>query len=294
MAAWKQGLVLVLILVGLGGISLALAGATQAAVDPTQSSCTAATSPTISEVTATAAKLSPADQRTNAPPAINFDQPSGAIQLAPYTYNVATSDPNTSGTIDTRRIAWELSLVNGNASFPDGHIAPVFKSTLNGFEVHLCISAVGVNPGSYSGSFGFGGGGVKPVQLPLTVNVRYGGFSAFFWIYFGMLIAALIGVFIKWWMTLIAKPNASTAPDLGQYFAWLGHQTITIVIAVVGAGFAVFQNKYWESNGFTSQNLLSLWIAVGVAVAASALLTTTIGQAVQNKPTKEPDGQASV
>jgi hypothetical protein len=288
MSPAREVVVLLCVLLGLVGVALALAGVTEAAVQPTSNGCPSASSPALSAVSATATKLSPADQRTNAPPAINFDQPGGSIHVAPYTYTVSGNAPK-----DTGKIAWELSLVNGNEPFPDGHVSPVFKNTLNGFEVHLCISASNVDPGSYSGSFGFGGGGIKPLQLPLTVNVRFGGFWSFLWLYYGMLIAALIGVFVKWWMTLIAKENAGFAPELGKYFLWMKSQWITILIAVVGAGYVVFQNKYWQSNGFTSQNLLSLWIGVGVAVAASALLTTTVGQAIQRDAAKQPEGKPS-
>jgi len=250
------------------------------------SGCKPMTTPQYSPAKVLTTILTPANQRTSTPPPINFSGNSGQVSTAPYTYTVA------GGTPDTRAIAWEVSLIDGNSSFPARDLYPSFTDNLDGFEVRLCATAGGVNPGSYVGTLAFAGGAMKPVQLPLTINVRYAGGLNYLWIVLGLLLAALIGVFVKWWMILINKPTGTNIPNLLLFLRWMKAQWVTVAMATASAGYAVVRSKYLANPSFNSGDLMALWIAMGVATSASALLVTTLGKLAQPSQEKEPDQKA--
>ena len=226
--------------------------------------------------------LQPANQRTNSPPTITFTGSNGDQQIAPYEYTVVGPFPNLTG------VAWGLSLISGNERFPKEDAAVTLSDNLGTVEVSICLRATGVPAGSYSGSLGLAGGGIKPVQLPLTVNIKYAGWPL---IFFGMTIAVLLGVFVKWWMSKIAEAE-DNEPKLSQYFTWLWRQKITVLIAAVGASYGVYQSKYIGVDSFVRGDVWGLWVATGVAVAAASLLTTTIGTVIQPDPAKKASAPA--
>jgi len=119
---------------------------------------------------------------------------------------------------------------------------------------------------------------MKPVLLPLTVNVKY---ADWVFIFGAIVLGALVGLFVKWWASKITQDGTDSVPNLKQFGFWLWRQKFTIVIAAVGAGYAIFQSKYLGVGSFTRADVLGLSIATGVAVSAASLITTTIGLKVQ-------------
>jgi hypothetical protein len=271
--SWKTHLA-VCILAGsaLGG-SAALPVSGQALAASPVTTCTnLGNSPPYSGASLASTTLDPQNQRTNTPAPITFTGSNGDHPIAPYTYTVNGKFPNLS------KLAWGLSLINGNDIYPQNDVAVHFYNSLGSLQVVVCIRTTDVSAGSYSGSLGLAGGGIKPVQLPLTINIKYAGWPL---IFLGMLVAAIVGVFVKWWMTKIGGSDPDNSPKLSQFAVWLWRQKITVLIAVLGAAYVVFQSKYVASSGFTIDDCWSLWVATGVAVSAASLLTTTFGAAVQ-------------
>jgi hypothetical protein len=110
--------------------------------------------------------LTPANERTTKPPAINFGMSRESQDVAPYTFTVTGPAP------DPTKMSWDFLLVNGNRTFPDSHASVSFSNALGNLRVALCLTPVGVPTGSYSGSLTLAGPGVKSAQLPLTVNLK--------------------------------------------------------------------------------------------------------------------------
>ena len=148
--------------------------------------------------TKTLTTLTPANQRTTTPPAINFGTSRESQDIAPYTFTITGPAP------DPAKMSWDFLLVNGNTTFPDSHASVTFSNTLGILRVALCLSPAGVPTGSYSGGLTLAGPGVKPVQLPLTVNLKDNNLTV---IWVGIVISAVAAVFFKWWTMKVAQPG---------------------------------------------------------------------------------------
>jgi len=101
-----------MILVPVGLVCGGLASFSGAPVANAATSCTnLGQSPPYVESTSAATTLDPANQRTNAPPAITFSGSNGDQQVAPYSYTVNGYFPS----VD--QVAWSLSLLAVTAPF---------------------------------------------------------------------------------------------------------------------------------------------------------------------------------
>lgn len=227
----------------------------------------------------TVTTLAPADQRTTTPPAINFGTSRESQNVAPYTFTVTGRAP------DPSKMSWDFLLVNGNTTFPDSDASVTFFNSLGNLRVALCLTPAGVPTGSYSGSLTIAGPGVKPVQLPLTVNLKDNNLAL---IWAGIFIAAVAAVFFKWWTLKVADTAASNGVSVTEFLSWLGKQWVTVAIAIIGAAVGVYIARFVNTDSFVASERWGLWVATFTAVTSAALLLNALGIAVEpdapNKP----------
>jgi len=222
--------------------------------------------------TKTVTTLAPADQRTTTPPAINFGTSRDSQEIAPYTFTVTGRAP------DPAKMSWDFLLVNGNTMFPDDHASVRFFSTVGNLRVRLCLMPAGVPTGSYSGSLTLAGPGVKPVQLPLTVNLKDNNLAL---IWLGIFIAAVAAVFFKWWTLKVADTDASNVASVREFLRWLRKQWVTVAIAIIGAAAGVYIARFAKTDSFVASERWGLWVATFTAVMSAALLLNALGMAVE-------------
>ena len=237
------------------------------------SSCQPTTSPPYTPAPTIETTLSPKDQRTSAPPPVQFRTSRADKRLAPYTYSVTGPMP------DLDKLSWDLTLVEGNRQYPDSHAAVTFANAFGDIRVSLCVIGRDVPTGSYSGSLTIAGSTVKPVQLPLTINLKDNDKSM---LWTGLIVAAGLGVFVKWWMVKLADTNQDNNPSMGAFVSWLRHQWVTVLISVVGAIGIVYRTKYDALASFAPSQRWGLWSAGFTAVTTASLLLTSIGKAVKD------------
>ncbi|MDQ6947950.1 MAG: hypothetical protein M3256_17205 [Actinomycetota bacterium] len=227
--------------------------------------------------------LKPKDQRTTVPPPIDFGTSRSERTLAPYTFS------NTGPPLDPSKLSWDLTLVDGNRQFPDDHAGVTFQDAFGDLRVSLCLVGRDVPTGSYSGSLTIAGSTLKPVQLPLTVNLKDNNWRI---IWLGLVVASILAVFVKWWMVQLADSGEDNFPSIGRFFRWLRRQWVTVAISVIGAAGAVYQTKYGNSATFSPSQRWSLWSATFTAVTTASLLLTSISKAIK-KPKVQGDTSAS-
>lgn len=163
--------------------------------------------------------------------------------------------------------------------FPDDQVGVRFSNVLKDLRVSLCLVLRDTRPGSYSGSLTIAGDTVEPVQLPLTVNVKDNNFTI---LWLGLLSAALLAIFVKWWMVRLADSSQNNYPSKREFLRWLGQQYVTVLISVVGAVGVVYRTKYLAVASFTPEERWGLWSAAFTAVTTASLLLTSIGKAVKD------------
>jgi hypothetical protein len=182
-------------------------------------------------------------------------------------------------------MSWDFLLVNGNTTFPDSQASVRFFNSLGNLRVALCLTPAGVPTGSYSGSLTIAGPGVKPVQLPLTVNLKDNNLAL---IWAGIFIAAVAAVFFKWWTLKVADTAASNGVSVTEFLSWLGKQWVTVAIAIIGAAVGVYIARFVNTDSFVASERWGLWVATFTAVTSAALLLNALGLAVEpdqpNKP----------
>jgi hypothetical protein len=227
----------------------------------------------------TVTTLAPADARTAMPPAINFGTSRESQDVAPYTFTV------TGPTADPAKMSWDLLLVNGNTTFPVSHASVQFSDVLGNLRVALCLAPAGVPTGSYSGSLSLAGPGVKPVQLPLTVNLKDNNLAV---IWAGIVIFAVAAVFFKWWTLKVADTTVSNSASVTEFWDWLKKQWVTAVIAVLGAAGGVYLAKFQNTDSFVPSARWGLWVATFTAVMSAALLLNALGMAVEPSTDNKP------
>lgn len=223
--------------------------------------------------------LTPANERTTTPPAINFGTSRESQNVAPYTFTVTGPAP------DPTKMSWDLLLVNGNMTFPDSHASVRFSNTLGNLRVALCLAPAGVPTGSYSGSLTLAGPGVKPVQLPLTVNLKDNNL-ALIWV--GIVISAGAAIFFKWWTMKVADKNAPNGVSIREFWNWLKKQWVTVLIAVLGAAGGVFIARFLNTDTFVPSDRWGLWVATFTAVISAALLLNALGMAIEPEKNNAP------
>jgi hypothetical protein len=224
--------------------------------------------------TNTVTTLTPANERTTQPPTINFGTSRASQDVAPYTFTVTGPSP------DPTKMSWDFLLVNGNSTFPDSHASVRFSSALGNLRVALCLAPAGVPTGSYSGSLTLAGAGVKPVQLPLTVNLKDNYLVA---IWGGIIISAAAAVFFKWWTMKLADTNATNGVSVREFGKWFKVQWVTVAIAVVGAAVGVYITKFGNTDSFVPGERWGLWAATFTAVMSASLLLNALGMALEPK-----------
>jgi len=227
--------------------------------------------------TTTVTTLTPANERTTTPPAINFGTSRESQNVAPYTFTVTGPAP------DPTEMSWDLLLVNGNTTFPDSHASVQFSNTIGNLRVALCLAPTGVPTGSYSGSLTLAGPGVKPVQLPLTVNLKDNNLVV---IWAGIVIFAVAAVFFKWWTLKVADQEATNGASVREFWNWLTKQWVTVVIAILGAAGGVYITRFQSTASFVPSERWGLWVATFTAVISAALLLNAVGMAVE-PPTED-------
>lgn len=228
--------------------------------------------------TKTVTRLAPANDRTKNPPPINFGTSRDSQDIAPYTFTVTGPAP------DPKKMSWDFLLVNGNRTFPDSDASVTFSNTFGNLRVALCLTPDGVPAGSYSGSLTLAGPGVKAVQLPLTINLKY---NNLFMIWIGIIVSAAVAVFFKWWTMKIADTNANNGASLIELFKWLRKQWVTVVIAVIGAAGGVYIAKFQKVDTFVAGDRWELWVATFTAVMSASLLLNSLGIAIEPKKNDE-------
>jgi hypothetical protein len=264
----------------LAGVSLSalvvvtgMAGPATASQAKSGSGCQPSNSPPFMPAPTIETTLQPKDQRTSAPPAIQFRTSRADKKLAPYTYSVTGPMP------ELDKLSWDLTLVEGNRQFPDSHAAVTFANAFGDLRVFLCVIGRDVPTGSYSGSLTIAGSTLKPVQLPLTVNLKDNDKTM---LWSGLFVAAVLGVFVKWWMVKLADRTEDNNPSLRSFGTWLRLQWVTVAMSVVGAIGIVYQTKYDNLASFAPSQRWGLWSAGFTAVTTTSLLLTSIGKAVTN------------
>lgn len=240
--------------------------------------CDSVTSPPY-VATRTATRLTPANDRTTKPPAINFGTSRAARDIAPYTFTVAGSAP------DVTKMSWDFLLVDGNNTFPDSHASLKFSMALDKLRVALCLTPSGVPTGSYSGSLTLAGQGVKPVQIPLTINLKDNNVVL---IWAGIVVAAIAAVFFKWWTMKVADANAPNGASLKEFWNWLTKQWVTVLLAVVGAAGGVYITKFANKDSFLASERWGLWVATFTAVMSASLLLNALGKAIEPPTAAKP------
>ena len=138
--------------------------------------------------------------------------------------------------------------------------------------------------GSYSGSLALAGPGVKPVQLPLTINLKY---NNLFVIWVGIIVSAAVAVFFKWWTMKVADTNADNGANVIELLRWLRKQWVTVAIAVIGAAGGVYIAKFQNVDAFVSGDRWELWVATFTAVMSASLLLNSLGIAIEPKKNDE-------
>jgi hypothetical protein len=228
-------------------------------------------------VTNAVTTLTPANERTTKPPAINFGTSRESQDVAPYTFTVTGPAP------DPTKMSWDFLLVDGNRTFPDSHASVRFSNALGNLRVAVSLAPAGVPTGSYSGSLTLAGPGVKPVQLPLTVNLKDDNLVM---IWAGIVISAAVAVFFKWWTMKVADTAVSNGANIRELWNWLTKQWVTVIIAVLGATGGVFITKFQNTDSFVPSARWGLWVATFSAVMSASLLLNALGIAVE-PPTKD-------
>lgn len=223
--------------------------------------------------------LTPANERTTSPPAINFGMSRGSEDVAPYTFTVTGPAP------DPTKMSWDLLLVNGNRTFPDRNASVSFSNRLGNLRVALCLAPAGVPSGSYAGSLTLAGPGVKPVPLALTVNLKD---NNLFVIWLVNVIFAVAAVFFKWWTMKVADTNARNNFSIREFVDWLKKQWVTAAIAVFGAVSGVYITKFQSRDSFVPSDRLGLWVATFTAVTSASLLLNALGMAIEPKKNDVP------
>jgi hypothetical protein len=182
-------------------------------------------------------------------------------------------------------MSWDFLLVNGNTTFPDSHASVKFSNTLGNLRVALCLTPDGVPTGSYSGSLTLAGPGVKPVQLPLTINLKDNNLGL---IWVGIAIATVAAVFFKWWTMKVADTSTDNTANVSEFWSWLKKQWVTVVIAILGAVGGVFITKFLNAVSFVPSDRWGLWVATFTAVMSASLLLNAIGIAVEPTKNNQP------
>lgn len=222
----------------------------------------------------TQTRLSPANERTTKPPAINFGTSRDVEDIAPYTFTVAGPAP------DPTKMSWDLLLVDGNRTFPDSHASVKFSNAVGNLRMTVCLTPKGVASGSYSGSLTLAGPGVEPKPVPLTVNLKDNNLLV---ILVGVIVAAFAAVFFKWWTVKVTDKNAANGPNVSQFVKWLKAQWVTVAIAVIGAAGGIYFTKFHTAESFVPSDRLGLWGATFTAVMSASLLLNALGLAVEPK-----------
>lgn len=228
-------------------------------------------------VTNAVTTLTPANERTTKPVAINFGTSRESQDVAPYTFTVTGPAP------DPTKMSWDFLLVDGNRTFPDSHASVRFSNALGNLRVAVCLAPAGVPTGSYSGSLTLAGPGVKPAQLPLTVNLKDDNLVM---IWAGIVISAAAAVFFKWWTMKVADTAVSNGASIKELWNWLTKQWVTVIIAVLGAAGGVYITKFQNTDSFVPSARWGLWVATFSAVISASLLFNALGIAVE-PPTKD-------
>jgi hypothetical protein len=269
-----RGLGLAVLVAALGGFAYGLqstSGTGAPATDCKSFGQPATTSGSL-DTASNAPSLVPQGSYTSSPPTILFLGNGGSQKVAPYQFSFSTPSKISD-------IRWDLNLVNGNNTLGSDQARVKITQPHGDVEAQLCINSSGLQYGSYSGTLYLFGPGIATKQVPITVSIK---FSVTWWIILGMLLAALIGLFVKWWTVKLNDATATNEPDLWQFGEWLfTKQFFTIAIAVVGAGYGVFYAKYLNVDTFTRGDCWSLWVSTGTAVAASSLIINAIGAKVK-------------
>jgi hypothetical protein len=124
---------------------------------------------------------------------------------------------------------------------------------------------------------------VKPVQLPLTVNLKDNNLVV---IWAGIVIFAVAAVFFKWWTLKVADQEATNGASVREFWNWLTKQWVTVVIAILGAAGGVYITRFQSTASFVPSERWGLWVATFTAVISAALLLNAVGMAVE-PPTED-------
>lgn len=229
--------------------------------------------------TKTVTTLTSANDRTTKPPAINFGTSRASQPIAPYTFTVTGHPP------DTAKMSWDFLLVSGNETFPSSDASVTFSNVFGNLRVVLCLTPAGVPAGSYSGSLTLAGPGVKPVELPLTVNLKDNDLLL---IWVGIILFAAAAVFFKWWTMKVADTGASNGASVKELFTWIKRQWVTVVIAVIGAAGGVYITKFQKADSFVTSDRWGLWVTTFTAVMSASLLLNALGVAIEPSTANKP------
>ena len=229
--------------------------------------------------TKTVTTLTPANDRTTNPPAITFGTSRASQLVAPYTFTVTGPAP------DPAKMSWDFLLVNGNETFPGSDASVTFSNVFGNLRVALCLTPAGVPAGSYSGSLTLAGPGVKPVELPLTVNLKDNNLPL---IWAGIILFAAAAVFFKWWTMKVADTDASNGVSVKELFTWIRGQWVTVAIAVIGAAGGVYITKFQKADSFVPSDRWELWVATFTAVMSASLLLNALGVAIEPSTDDKP------
>lgn len=271
-ARWLR-LVAALAVLGISQFVFLIPGASAASV-----TCKSMPSPPF-VATKTVTTLTPVNDRTTNPPAITFGTSRASQRVAPYTFTVTGPAP------DTTKMSWDFLLVNGNETFPDRDASATFSNEFGNLRVALCLTAAGVPAGSYSGSFTIAGPGVKPVELPLTVNLKDNNLPV---ILGGSILFAIAAIFFKWWTMKVADKDATNGVSVKEFLTWIRGQWVTVAIAVIGAAGGVYITKFRNADSFVPSDRWGLWVATFTAVMSASLLLNALGVAIEPSTDNKP------
>jgi hypothetical protein len=228
----------------------------------------------------TVTTLTPENDRTTKPPAITFGTSRASQNVAPYTFTVTGPAPVPA------KMSWDFLLVNGNETFPTSGASVTFSNVFGNLRVKLCLTPAGVPAGSYSGSLTLAGPGVKPVELPLTVNLKDNNLP-FIWL--GIIVSAVAAIFFKWWTMKVVDTNEpNNGASVKELFTWIGRQWLTVLIAVIGAAGGVYITKFQDADSFVPGDRWELWVTTFTAVMSASLLLNALGVAVEPSTDAKP------
>lgn len=228
----------------------------------------------------TVTTLTSANDRTTNPPAITFGTSRASQNVAPYTFTVTGPAP------DPAKMSWDFLLVNGNETFPSSDASVTFSNVFGNLRVELCLTPAGVPAGSYSGSLTLAGPGVKPVELPLTVNLKDNNLPL---IWLGIIVFAAAAIFFKWWTMKVADTNEpNNGASIRELLTWIRRQWVTVFIAVIGAAGGVYITKFQNADSFVPGDRWGLWVATFTAVMSASLLLNALGVAIEPSTDAKP------